>query len=442
MPPVTRYVDADGARIAFQIFGQGPPTVVVAAGSFSHTDVLWEDPAAALFYARLASFSEVVRYDRLGTANSDPFPPGWDPGATGYLRELEAVLSVVDAESVAILALLDGGPMAIRFAADHPDRVSKLVLYNTTARFLAADDYPIGLAPEAIDALLTMIAQAWGTEAQVAMNVPSKVGDEAFSAWYGKYVRAIGTPTTMADSLRRMLALDVRDALSSVAAPTLVLHRSGYGPMPVAHGRYLADHLEHARLAELPGSDGPAFWETPDLILDHLREFLTEDTTPAPSSSEVATVLFTDIVGSTQRLGELGDRQWAAVLGIHQEVSGRALAEGGGRFVKSTGDGILATFQDPAQAVDCARRLGRSLQEMGITIRAGIHSGRIDRQGSDVGGLAVHIASRVMGAAPDGGVAVSRTVRDLLLGSDHHFESMGFHTLKGVEGDWELYRLV
>jgi class 3 adenylate cyclase len=441
MPPATRYVKADGARIAYQVFGEGPLTLVTSAGSFSHTDVAWEDPGAALFFTRLASLGRVVRYDRLGSSNSDPFPADWDPGWKGYAVELEAVLEAVDAQQVVLFAMLDAGPGAIRFAAESPDRVFKLILYNTTARFMVDDDYPIGLDTAAVDSLLEVVETTWGTDTQVAMNVPSRVGDEAFSAWYAKYVRAIGTPTTIAATMRRSFGLDAREYLSKVTAPTLVMHRTGYPMLPVSHGHYLAEHIPGATYLELPGSDGPTFWETPDLILSHIRRFLGEENVTLPSRSHLATVMFTDIVGSTKRLGELGDRQWAALMEVHDEIAGRTVAACGGSLIKSTGDGILATFEDPASALDCARDLRRLLAEMGIGIRVGVHIGQVEHKGNDIGGMAVHIASRVMSRAGEGEIVASRTVHDLVLGSEHHFDSLGVFELKGVEGAWELHRL-
>lgn len=433
---------ADGARIAYQLFGQGATTLVASAGSFSHTDVVWEDPAAALFYARLSSFARILRYDRLGTSNSDPFPSHWDTTWEGYARELEAVLRVVDAPAVALLAMLDAGPMAIRFAALHPEQVERLILFNTTARFLAGDDYPIGLAPDDYGKMVEAVRETWGTEAQLALNVPSRLGDEAFTRWYGKYTRAIGTPNTVADAMVRMANLDARECLPDLRTPTLVMHRAEYRVIPPSHGRYLADHIPHAAFIEIPGTDGPMFWETPDLILSQIRDFLSGEPSAEPPAAQVTTVLFTDIVGSTDRLRQLGDREWTALLGVHAEITTQTVAAFGGWLVKSTGDGILATFPGPESALECAHRIRHLLTDMGIAIRAGLHTGRVETAQGDVGGLAVNIAARVMANAPDGEIVVSRTIRDLLLGSRYKLGYLGTRQLKGVDGEWDLYRLV
>jgi class 3 adenylate cyclase len=439
MQPVTRYASLDGARIAYQVFGEGPVDVVLSAGSFSHVDVLWEDPAAALFLSRLAASVRVIRYDRLGTSNSDQLPGGVDEWAS-FAGELEAVLDAVGAPRVVVLATLDAGPFAIRYAAEHAARVSKLILYNTTARFEVADDYEIGVAREVLDELLDHADRLWGTDAQVAINVPSRVGDDRFLAWYAKYVRSIGTPTTIVHILRQWMAADVRGALGELTMPTLVMHRTGYSVVPASHGRYLAERIPGAVYVEVPGRDGPLFWETPDLLLSHIRGFVVDDE-PAPVST-FATILFTDIVRSTELAGTLGDRDWSSVIDVHREISDSVASGAGGRVVKWTGDGILAVFPDPDAALAAARELDAKSQEMGITVRIGVHTGRVTFAHDDVAGLAVHIAARVMAAAGGHQIVVSRTVRDLLLGSGHRFRDLGARELKGVEGTWELYELL
>ena len=441
MHPVTRYVSVDGSRVAYQAFGEGPVTLVVSAGSFSHTDVIWEDPAAALFYTRLASFARVIRYDRLGTSNSDPLPPGWEPTRAAYRRELEAVLDAAGADRIVLMAMLDAGPFAIRYAAEAPERVHRLILYNTSARFLRADDYELGLSEEDLDALLAHVDTLWGTDAQVAINVPSHVGDERFAVWYSKFVRSLGTPTTLVDILRHHLVLDARSALAELTIPTLVMHRSGYAIVPAEHGRHMAEQIPGARYVEIPGSDGPIFWETPDLILDQIRTFVATDA-PRAVTTQIATVLFSDIVQSTELAESMGDREWSAVVAVHQTMAERVVDANGGRFVRWTGDGILAVFPDPELGLVAARQLRDTVLAMGIGVRIGLHAGRVEITADDVRGLAVHIAARVMATAGDQEIAVSRTVRDLVLGTDHQFRALGRHQLKGVEGEWELYALV
>jgi class 3 adenylate cyclase len=432
----------DGARVAYQVFGEGPPTIVAAAGTFSNTDVVWEDPGVALFFTRLASLGRIVRYDRLGTSNSDPLPPGWDPSPAAFNRELEAVLDAAggDDDEIVMMAWLDAGPFAIHYAAANPDRVCKLILYNTTARFLEADDYDIGQSTDWLTDILTHIDTMWGTDAQVAINVPSRLGDPRFAVWYGKYVRSLGTPTTILEILRNNLMIDARSSLSGLTMPTLVMHRAEYGLIPASHGRHLADHVSGAEFVELPGADGPMFWEAADLILGHIRTFVGRRASEL--ESQFATILFSDIVKSTELAESLGDRAWSAVIGVHRTIAEDVVEAHRGRLVKFTGDGILAVFPDPASALEGAVELRAKLCAMGVTIRLGLHSGRIEvADDRDVSGVAVHIAARVMAAAGDGEIVVSRTVRDLMLGAGDAFRDLGPHGLKGVDGMWELYAL-
>jgi class 3 adenylate cyclase/pimeloyl-ACP methyl ester carboxylesterase len=431
----------DGARVAYQVFGEGAPTIMMAAGTFTNTDVAWEDPGVALFLTRLAAFGTIVRYDRVGTSNSDPLPRDWDPSPSAFGRELDAVMEAAgQTGNFVLMSWLDAGPFAIHYAAAHPERVDKLVLYNTTARFLEADDYPIGQSKQWFDDLMNHIDTLWGTEAQVALNVPSRLGDERFAIWYGKLVRSLGTPTTIAEILRNNLCVDARAELAKLPMPTLVMHRAGYGLIPASHGRYLAEHVRGAQYVELPGADGPMFWEAHDLILAHLRRFAGH--AGRPHESQFATILFSDIVRSTELAESLGDREWSAVIGMHRSVAQDVVEAHQGRLVKSTGDGILAVFPDPASALRGAVELQAKLCEMGITVRMGLHSGRIEvADDNDVSGVAVHIAARVMTAADDGEVAVSRTVRDLMLGAGTRFRELGPHGLKGVDGEWDLYAL-
>jgi class 3 adenylate cyclase len=437
--PTTRYVTVDGSRVAYQDFGSGAITLVSSAGSFSHTDVVWEDPAAALFYSRLGSFARVIRYDRLGTSNSDPLPRGWEPTLEVFERELDAVLGAVGVDEVVLLAMLDAGPYAIEFAVAHPERVQGLILYNTTARFAADEDYELGYSPAEIDTIFEHFETLWGTEGFVALNAPSRAGDARFEAWFGKFVRSIGTPSAISQIMRHQVALDARAALPLVSVPTLVMHRAGWQLMPNQHGRYLAEHIPGARFVEVPGTDGAMFWEEPDLILRTIRGFVAQGS--AEDTAQIATILFSDIVRSTERAESLGDREWGITVAVHIDVIQEAVAAFGGTFVKSTGDGTIATFPDPGQAVLAATRLRARLADMDITVRVGLHTGRVEIDAAEIHGLAVHIAARVMAAAGDDEIVVSRTVRDLLLGSSHRFDDLGRHALKGVDGEWELYRL-
>jgi class 3 adenylate cyclase len=426
-------------RLAYQVLGEGPD-LVLTMGAFGHVDLMWEDPGVALFLRRLASFSRLIYFDRRGTGASDPLPEKMPPPWEAYADEVTAVMDAVGSREAALMATTaEAGPMALFFAATRPERTSALVLGNASARYLADDDYPIGFDPEYADALISGVEESWGTGSRLADGIPSRAGDERFRRWMAKVQRSIASPRTVHVFLRSMFEVDVRSLLPLVQAPTLVLHRRDFRLLPIEHGRYLAEHIPNARLVELPGADGPLTWESPEVTLGHIEEFLTGVRGTVPATRVLATVLFTDIVASTERAAELGDRRWRELLQVHDDLGTRLVEQWGGRVVKSTGDGLLATFDGPGRAIAGAVALRDQLADIDVQIRAGLHAGEVELRGDDVGGIAVHIAARIMAKAGPGEVVVSRTVRDLVAGSDHHLEDRGTHQLKGVDGDWQLF---
>ena len=436
--PETRYARLGGDRVAYQVLGEGPPDLVMTTGNYSHVDMVWEDPGIALFLRTLASFSRLIVFDRRGTGASDPLPPGALPPWEAYAQDLTAVLDTVASDQAALLAQLDASPMAVFFAGTRPERTRALILVNAAAKFLAADDYPIGVPTGVAEALLVQFDQLWGTEAMAAMFAPSRADDPRFCRWFARYQRAIASPRVVQAFLRANLE-DARPILPLIQAPTLVLHRRDYQFIPLANGRYLAEHIPGARLVELAGTEQSLFWETPEPALEHIERFLTGVRRVAQPTRMLATVLFTDIVGSTRRAGQLGDRRWRELLNVHDELTGRLVEEFGGRLVKTTGDGILATFDGPGRAIHCAVALREELAGIGIQLRAGLHTGEVELRGDDVGGIAVHIAARVMAAAKPDEILVSRTVRDLAAGADVTLEDRGMYLLKGIDGDWQLH---
>jgi class 3 adenylate cyclase len=436
--PETKYARLGGDRIAYQVVGDGPPDLVLTLNSFGHVDVGWEEPGYALFLRTLASFSRVILFDRRGTGASDPLPLGSLPPWESYGVDLAAVLDEVGSEQAAIMAQLDASPMAIFFAGTRPERTSGLILANASAKYTAADDYPIGVPPDVAEALVAQLDQLWGTEAMV-LQVPSRADDERFRRWIAKAQRTVGSPRVVQAYMRAMFEVDARPILPLIHAPTLVLHRSNVQFIPVQHGRYLAEHIPGAKLVELPGVEGPLVWEMPELTLDRVQEFLTGVGRVAEPTRVLSTVLFTDIVGSTERVAALGDRRWREVLNVHDELARRLVEEFGGRLVKTTGDGILATFDGPGRAIRCAAALRDELAGVGVRIRAGLHTGEVELRDEDVGGIAVHIAARVMAAAAPGETLTSRTVQDLVVGSDIVLVDRGAHPLKGIAGPWQLY---
>jgi class 3 adenylate cyclase len=434
--PETRYAMLGELRLAYQVVGDGPPDLVVSAGSFSHTDALWEDPTAELFLRRLASFSRLIRFDAAGTAASDRLPPGVTRPA--FADQLDAVLAATGAERVALLASLDAGPNSLCYVADHPDRVNALILYNTTARWRRGEGYDIGVDDESVLALRSQLEAAWGT-GDMVINVPSRLGDARFRSWYAKYLRLLGTPTDVIVALELGLGADATGVLDRIRVPTLVMHRRDWRVLPPSHASYVAKHVPGAELVILPGADGPMYWETPDLILDHLERFVAGGRSAGNAGRRLLTLLFTDIVGSTVQAGQLGDRDWSTLLGVHYDVSDRVTERHHGSVANRTGDGVLCTFASPSDAVEAAIDLRAELGSMAIAIRAGLHAGEVESRRDDVSGIAVHIAARVMSEAGAGEILVSRTVRDLLVGSPLRFASVGERPLKGIDEPWQLY---
>jgi class 3 adenylate cyclase len=437
--PETTYARLGDDRVAYQVLGEGPD-LVATMGAFGHVDLMWEDPGVALFLRRLASFSRLITFDRRGTGASDPLPEHLPPPWEAYADEVTAVMDAAGSRQAALMATTaEAGPLALFFAATRPDRTTALILANASARYLAADGYPIGLPPERAEAIVARVEETWGTGDRVADGIPSRAGDERFRRWMARMQRSIASPRTVRTFLRAMFEVDMRPLLHLVQAPTLVLHRRDFAPLPIEHGRYLAEHLPNARLVELPGADGPLTWEAPEVTLGHIEEFLTGVRRTVPSTRVLATVLFTDIVASTERASQLGDRRWRELLEVHDDLGRRLVEQEGGRVVKTTGDGLLATFDGPGRAIACALVLRDQLGEIDLRIRAGLHAGEVELRGDDVGGIAVHLAARIMAEAGPGEVLVSRTVRDLVAGSGRTLTDRGTRRLKGVEGDWQLF---
>jgi class 3 adenylate cyclase len=442
MQPETRYARLGRDRIAYQVLGEGPPDLVMAPGSLSHLDTAWENPGIALFIRSLATFARVILFDRRGTGGSDPLPADPLPPWEAYAEELAVILDEVGAERAALLAEFDAGPTALFFAATQPERTAALILANTAAKFVAADDYPAGLPAEAAETVLAQVVQFWGTDATVAMLFPSRAGDARFRRWYAKFQRTGASPSVATAFLRAMMEVDVRPILPLIQAPTLVLHRRNLQLIPIEHGRYLADHIPGAMLVELPGADGALMWETPELALDQIERFVVGARPTARPNRVLATVLFTDIVGSTAQASRLGDRRWGELLEVHHELAARLVAEFNGQLVTTTGDGILALFDGPARGIRCAAAFRDELQGIGLHIRAGLHIGEVEQAGGDVRGIAVHVAARVMATAQPDEIRTSRTVRDLVVGSDIALGDRGTHALKGMKGRWQLFTVV
>jgi class 3 adenylate cyclase len=432
------YARLGSQRIAYEIFGAGPVDLVLTAGSFSAFDIDWEDPVAELFLRRLSSFARVIRFDRRGTGASDPLPLDALPPWESFSEELDRVMAEVGSERAAIMTSYDAGPMGMLFAATKPERTVALILVNTSARYVADEDYPIGVPTQVANDLNETMAQRWGSEQHVLLQVPSRADDARFRTWYAKKTRSIAGPAAAAAYFRSMFKADARSLLPAIHVPCLVMHRTAYRFMPIEHGRYLADHIANATLVELPGSDGPLYWEHADQALDAVERFLTGVAPPVPSTRVLATVLYTDIVDSTALLERMGDTRWRGLLDMHDDTARTLARVHGGRLIKTTGDGVLAIFDGPGRGIRFATSFRDQLRPLALPIRTGIHTGEVEMRGDDVGGMAVHLAARIMALAGEGEILVSRTVRDLVVGSDLSFEDRGTHRLKGIEGGWQV----
>jgi class 3 adenylate cyclase len=437
--PQTRYTSLGEADIAYQVLGEGPLDLVYANGLTEHIDMQWDHPLMARFLERLASFSRLIMFDRRGAGASDPVPLDALPTWEEWTDDLRAVLDAVGSERAAIYAELDAGAVGTIFAATHPERTSALILGNTTARYAWAEDYPDGATPETVEAIVELFRNTWGTEQLIAAVFPSKADDPAFLRWRAKYTRASATPRTAAEQYRYIFGFDVRPVLSSIAVPTLVLHRSNFSLVPVEHGRYLANHIPGARFVEVAGGDAWFFTEGAEQVLDEVAEFLTGMRPPAAPDRMLATVLFSDIVASTERASQLGDGPWRALLEAHHVIIRAELDRFDGREVDTAGDGFFAAFSGPGRAISCACAMRDAIRTLGIDIRIGLHTGEVETVGERLAGIAVHIGARVAAAAQPGEVLVSRTVADLVAGSGIPFTDRGSHQLKGIPGTWQLY---
>jgi class 3 adenylate cyclase len=436
--PQTRYVDVGGAEVAYQVVGQRPPDVVIAR-SVGHIDLRWEDPVWAAFVGRLASFSRLIIFDRRGTGASDAVPDNAMPTWEEWADDVRAVLDAAGSERAVVLASGDMGAIGLLFTAMQPDRVSGLILANTTARRLRADDYPFGIAPEEVDDLVEAYRAAWGTPGLVAAVLPSRADDPEYREWGAKVMRATATPRSAAAQFRYIIeSLDAREALPLIQVPTLVLHSENNVLQSSEEVRYLADHIDGAKFVELPGDDLFVAASTP--AMEEIAEFVTGERPAVEVDRILTTLLFTDIVASTERAASMGDQAWRSLLDAHDRTVREHLRRFRGKEINTTGDGFLASFDGSARAIRCALALAEATPVLGVDLHLGLHTGECEVRGDDLGGLAVHIAARIGALAAPGEVLVSSTVKDLVSGSRIDFEDTGEHQLKGVPGTWKLYR--
>ena len=438
--PKTQYAKSGDLHIAYQVTGQGPLDLVLVPGGMSHLESQWEHPWSAGFLDRLASFSRLILFDKRGTGLSDRV--GGIPSLEQRMDDVRAVMDAVGSERAALVGDSEGGPMSVLFAATYPERTSALVLYGSFARRAWAPDHPYGQTDEDLRTLIAAIESSWGEGAGVNVRAPGAAGDPGYQQWRARHQRLSASPGAAVALVQMNNEIDVRAVLPVIRVPTLVLHRRGDRAVPVEQARYLAENIPGARLKELPGIDHSPWVGDSESLLSEIEEFLTGSRHSVESDRVLATVLFADIVGSTEKAATLGDRRWRDLLDAYYTLARRELSRFRGREVDTAGDGFFAAFDGPARAIRCAATLSAGVRDLGLEVRAGLHTGECEIIGDKVGGIAVHIGARVAGLAGPGEVLVSGTVRDLVAGSGIRFEERGAHTLKGVPGEWRLFAVL
>jgi class 3 adenylate cyclase len=439
--PSTRYARSGEVSIAYQVVGQGSFDLVYVPGFVSNVELMWEEPGYARFLERLASFSRLILFDKRGTGLSDPVPPEELPTLEQRMDDVRAVMDAVGSERAALLGHSEGGNMCVLFTATYPERTIALVLVGCYAKRIRSDDYPWAPSFEERMQEIAETERTWGslTPATEVGLAPSKAGDQAFARWLGRYWRLSASPKAASALLQMNSMIDVRAVLPSISVPTLLLYRAQDSDVHVEEGRYIASRIPNATFVELPGADHLMWTGDSTSMLDEIEGFLTGVRRGPDPDRVLTTVLFTDIVGSTETATRLGDRAWRELLERHHAVIRGELERWRGREVDTAGDGFLATFDGPARAIRCGVAAARAVSELGLRLRAGVHTGEVELAGSDVRGIAVHIGSRVAALAEENEVLVSRTVADLVSGSGIDLVDRGEHELRGIPGTWRLF---
>jgi pimeloyl-ACP methyl ester carboxylesterase len=432
------YARSGDVSIAYQVVGDGPRDIVMVPGWVSNLEASWEDPDLARAQERLASFSRLILFDKRGTGLSDRVPASDLPSLETRMDDVRAVMDIVGSERAALFGASEGGSMAVLFAATYPRRTTALIGFGMFASRHRSPEYPWGPTAEAREAWLDSIEKHWDEAADIDTIAPSRAHDERYREQFGSWLRRSASPGAAVALGRMNTDIDVRAVLPTIRVPTLIMHRAGDRDASVEEGRFIASRIPGATFVELPGEDHLFWTENADAVVDEIEEFLTGVRHGSEPDRVLATVLFTDIVGSTARAVKMGDRQWMDALEAHRTMVRWYLQRFNGHEVDTAGDGFFATFDGPARAIRCALAVRDAAGERDIEIRAGLHTGEVE-MGEKPGGVAVHIGARVMSEAGPGEVLVSQTVKDLVAGSGLRFEERGPRALKGVPGVWDLW---
>src|SRR5262245_1971386 len=437
MRPRTRYAKCGDINIAYQVTGDGPIDIVYVPGWISNVDYEWEYPPLARLIERISQFSRLIRFDKRGTGLSDR-EVGF-PTLEQRMEDVQAVMDAVGSERAVLYGHSEGGNMSILFAATYPDRTAALILYGCQARGAWAPDYPWAPTKEQTDKILAELARDWGGVVDLSEGAPSLANDQLLQEWTAAYLRYAASPKAAITMWKLGTEVDVRGILSSIAVPTLVLQKDHDRWVKPEEGRYLASNIPNAKFVLLPGTDHIIWGDGQDRLIDEIEEFVT-GVPPVQSYERVLlTVLFTDIVGSTRLAADKGDQQWKDLLQKHDDMARSEFRRHGGTEVKSTGDGFLASFAGPTPAIKCAIAIRDRMATLSVPIRASIHTGECDVRAGDLSGLAVHLTSRLLAHTGEGEVIVSRTVKDLLVGSEFKFDDRGETALRDIPGVWQIY---
>ncbi len=441
--PTTKYATSDGLSIAYQVFGDGPRDLVYVPGWISNVELMWDDPVLASILRRLGSFARVITFDKRGTGMSDRLPLDRLPGLEERMDDVRAVMDEVGSDRAILFGHSEGGSMASLFAATYPERTEALILASTYARRTPAPDHPWAPSAENREVEIRETEESFGDPDRIPhYMLGDRSDDRAFREWVARYFRLSASPKVAAQLMQMNTLMDTRSVLPLIQAPTLLLYRTEDEDVDVEEGRWMASQIPNATFVELPG-DAHLFWAVdPGEFVDEIEEFVTGHREASNPERILSTVLFTDIVDSTRRAAELGDSAWRSLLERHNQVTRQELQRWRGVERVFTGDGILATFDGPARAVRAAAAIGEAVRGLGIEVRAGVHTGEVEVIGDNVAGLGVHIGARISSLAEGGEILVSRTVKDLVVGSQLEFESRGTHAMKGVPGEWEVYAVL
>ena len=436
-PPIRYAKTPDGLQLAYQVFGEGPRDLLLVWGGISHIELLWDDPTLARIFRGLGSFARVIQFDRRGTGMSDR--PAGPATLEDRMQDVGTVLDAVGSERATILGESEGGPMTCLFAATHPERTEGLILYGPVIRMIGDASFPWAPAREVFEEALEAAAADWGSEELIWSWAPSAGDDPRARQFFSRFMRLSSSPGAYRDQMLVNADIDVRPILPLITAPTLVLHRDRDTSINVGQGRYAAEHIPGARYVELDGEDHLLIAGDPGPLIDEIEEFVTGVRSGRDIDRLATTIVFTDIVDSTRVAAQLGDRRWRELLDEHDARLRRQLGIFSGREVNTTGDGMVASFNGPGRAVGWAEAAVQAGQSLGVGIRAGVHTGECERRGTDLAGLAVHVAARVAALAQPGQVLATQMVCDLVAGSGITFSDPTTHDLKGVSGRWQLF---